>query len=147
MPTLHALTILEELRCSKLPIDTSYKSAKDSRRCSVGQLTPRSTRLGAVVYQHSFEGYRQGRLKGVYRKWQDRGPQELPHYEPSRGIGVASYELDRARWRPEMSWSKTMSTASFVKSSTMVRHFKRRPLGSASPAAMALSQTALSTKA
>ncbi|EPX94550.1 hypothetical protein [Ralstonia sp. AU12-08] len=34
------------------------------------------------MYQHDFEGYRQERLKGVYRKWQGAAPWELPHYAP-----------------------------------------------------------------
>ena len=33
-------------------------------------------------YQHDFDGYRQERLNGVYRKWQGKAPWELPHYEP-----------------------------------------------------------------
>lgn len=37
------------------------------------------------MYQHDFEGYRQERLNGVYRKWQGRAPWELPHYEPPVG--------------------------------------------------------------
>lgn len=34
------------------------------------------------MYQHDFEGYRQERLNGVYRKWQGKAPWELPNYEP-----------------------------------------------------------------
>jgi hypothetical protein len=34
------------------------------------------------MYEHDFEGYRQERLKGVYRKWHGKAPWELPHYEP-----------------------------------------------------------------
>ena len=34
------------------------------------------------MYQHDFEGYRQERLRGVYRKWQGKAPWELSHYEP-----------------------------------------------------------------
>ncbi len=34
------------------------------------------------MYEHDFEGYRQERLKGVYRKWQGTPPWELSHYEP-----------------------------------------------------------------
>ena len=36
----------------------------------------------ACMYEHDFEGYRQERLKGVYRKWRGRAPWELSHYEP-----------------------------------------------------------------
>jgi len=35
------------------------------------------------MYLHDFQGYRQERLKGVYRKWQGKAPWELPHYEPT----------------------------------------------------------------
>ncbi|AGH86302.1 hypothetical protein L665_04813 [Ralstonia solanacearum SD54] len=34
------------------------------------------------MYQHDFEGYRQERLSGTYRKWQGKAPWELPHYQP-----------------------------------------------------------------
>lgn len=34
------------------------------------------------MYQHDFEGYRQERLQGVYRKWNGKAPWELPHYTP-----------------------------------------------------------------
>lgn len=34
------------------------------------------------MYEHDFEGYRQERLKGIYRKWRGRAPWELSHYEP-----------------------------------------------------------------
>lgn len=34
------------------------------------------------MYEHDFEGYRQERLKGVYRKWRGMPPWELAHYEP-----------------------------------------------------------------
>jgi len=34
------------------------------------------------MYEHDFEGYRQERLKGVYRKWRGTPPWELSHYEP-----------------------------------------------------------------
>ncbi|WP_146605464.1 hypothetical protein [Ralstonia pseudosolanacearum] len=33
------------------------------------------------MYEHDFEGYRQERLRGVYRKWQGKAPWELSHYE------------------------------------------------------------------
>ena len=33
------------------------------------------------MYLHDFEGYRQERLKGVYRKWNGKAPWELPHYK------------------------------------------------------------------
>ncbi|CCF98281.1 hypothetical protein B7R77_12330 [Ralstonia solanacearum K60] len=32
------------------------------------------------MYQHDFEGYRQERLKAVYRKWRGKAPWELSHY-------------------------------------------------------------------
>ena len=38
--------------------------------------------LRGCMYRHDFEGYRQERLKGVYRKWQGLAPWELPHFEP-----------------------------------------------------------------
>ncbi len=38
---------------------------------------------GGCMYHHDFEGYRQERLNGVYRKWQGRAPWELSHYEPA----------------------------------------------------------------
>lgn len=34
------------------------------------------------MYGHDFEGYRQERLKGVYRKWGGTPPWELSHYKP-----------------------------------------------------------------
>lgn len=33
------------------------------------------------MYQHDFEGYRQERLNGVYRKWRGKAPWELSHYQ------------------------------------------------------------------
>lgn len=38
--------------------------------------------LRGCMYQHDFEGYRQERLKGVYRKWHGKAPWELSHYQP-----------------------------------------------------------------
>lgn len=34
------------------------------------------------MYSHDFEGYRQERLSGIYRKWQGRAPWELSRFEP-----------------------------------------------------------------
>lgn len=34
------------------------------------------------MYEHDFEGYRQERLKGVYRKWRGTPPWDLPNYRP-----------------------------------------------------------------
>lgn len=38
--------------------------------------------LRGCMYEHDFEGYRQERLNGIYRKWRGQAPWELSHYKP-----------------------------------------------------------------
>ncbi|WP_439894405.1 hypothetical protein ACS7SF_22880 (plasmid) [Ralstonia sp. 25C] len=60
------------------PFRTEFRAWMRLGQCPVVQSEDRY----GCMYHHDFEGYRQERLKGVYRKWSGKAPWELPHYEP-----------------------------------------------------------------